>query len=329
MRDTGAMRAIQVSELGGPEKLTLVEVDRPEPGEGEVLVDVVAVGVNFIDTYQRSGLYPLELPLIPGLECSGTVAAVGSGVTGFAIGDRVAMAAGSGSYGEARLAPAEMCIAVPEAMSLEHAAAVLLQGMTAHYLSMDTYPLRPGDRCLIHAGAGGTGRLLIQLAKSAGAEVFTTVGTAAKADIAASAGADHVINYNEDSFADEVRRIAGNEKPLDVVYDGVGASVFDDSLGLLRRRGLMATFGNASGPVPPVSPLRLSQAGSIFLTRPTLFDYIATRGELVARATDVLNRVADGSLEIAIGAIYPLEEATQAHIDLEGRKTTGKLLLKP
>ena len=323
------MRAIQVEEVGGPEVLKLVQVDRPEPGEGQVLIDVVAVGVNFIDTYQRSGLYPMELPLIPGPECAGTIAAVGTGVTDFAVGDRIAVAAGSGSYGESRLAPANMCVAVPEAMSLEDAAAVLLQGMTAHYLSMDTYPLQAGDRCLIHAGAGGTGRLLIQLAKSVGAEVFTTVGTVDKAEIAASMGADHVINYNEHNFADEVRRIAGTDKPLDVVYDGVGASVFDDSLGLLARRAMMATFGNASGAVPPVSPLSLSQAGSLFLTRPTLFDYIATREELVDRATDVFNRVADGSLEVAIGATYPLEDAAQAHVDLEGRKTTGKLLLAP
>ncbi len=323
------MRAIQVSEVGGPDTLKLVDLDRPEPGAGEVVVDVAAVGVNFIDTYQRGGLYPMELPLIPGPECSGTVSAVGAEVTDFAVGDRVAVAAGSGSYAEARVAPAAQCVAVPEAMSLENAAAAYLQGMTAHYLAIDTYPLRDGDRCLIHAGAGGTGRLLIQLAKHAGAEVFTTVGTPAKAEIAASAGADHVINYTEHNFADEVRRISGEDKPLDVVYDGVGASVFDDSLGLLRKRGLMATFGNASGPVPPIAPLTLSQAGSLFLTRPTLFDYVATRDELVARATDVFERIAAGTLDVSIGQTYALEDAAQAHIDLEGRKTSGKLLIIP
>lgn len=323
------MRAIQVSEVGGPEALTLVDIDTPEPGDGEVRIDVAAVGVNFIDTYQRSGLYPMELPLIPGPECAGTVSAVGSNVTEFSVGDRVAVAAASGSYAEARLAPAAQCVAVPDGMSLEHGAAAFLQGMTAHYLAIDTYPLRAGDRCLIHAGAGGTGRLLIQLAKHAGAEVFTTVSTPAKAEIASSAGADHVINYTEHNFADEVRRIAGIDKPLDVVYDGVGASVFDDSLELLRKRGLMATFGNASGAVPPVAPLRLSQAGSLFLTRPTLFDYIATREELMARATDVFERIEAGTLEVSIGNTYSLEEAAQAHIDLEGRKTNGKLLIIP
>lgn len=323
------MRAIRVTNVGGPEAMELVEVDRPEPGQGEVVIDVAAAGVNFIDTYQRGGLYPMDLPLTPGPECAGTIAALGAGVIDFAVGDRVAVAASSGSYAEARLAPASQCIGLPEDLSFEQAAAALLQGMTAHYLAFDTFPLAEGDRCLIHAGAGGTGRLLIQLAKSVGAEVFTTVGTDAKGEIAASAGADHVINYAEKSFADEVRRIAGTEKPLDVVYDGVGAAVFDDSLTLLRKRGLMATFGNASGPVPPIEPLALSRAGSLFLTRPTLFDYVATREELVARATDVFDRIANGSLEVTIGATYPLEEAAQAHQDLEGRKTTGKLLIVP
>ncbi len=323
------MRAIQVNEVGGPEVLHMVEIDRPEPGVGEVVIDVAAVGVNFIDTYQRGGLYPMELPLIPGPECAGTVAAIGEGVTEFSTGDRVAVAAASGSYAQARTAPAAQCVSIPDGVTFELAAAALLQGMTAHYLATDTYPLRAGDTCLIHAGAGGTGRLLIQLAKTAGAEVFTTVGTDAKGELAASAGADHVINYSKTRFADEVRRIAGEDAPLDVVYDGVGAAVFDDSLGLLRKRGLMATFGNASGAVEPIAPLALSRAGSLFLTRPTLFDYISTREELVARASDVFGRIGDGSLEVTIGATYALEDAAQAHIDLEGRKTTGKLLLIP
>jgi len=323
------MRAIQITETGGPEVLTIADVPAPEPGPGEVQINVAAAGVNFIDTYQRGGLYPMELPFIAGLECAGTVSAIGEGVDGFSIGDRVAVAQGSGSYAEYRLAPADRTVAVPDDVTVEQATAAMVQGMTAHYLAVDTYPLAPGDRCLVHAGAGGTGRLLIQLAKRAGAEVFTTVGTAEKATIATGLGADHVINYNQANFADEIRRITGETKPLDVVYDGVGASVFDDSLGLLRTRGLMATFGNASGPVPPVSPLALSTGGSLFLTRPTLFDYIGTREELVARANAIFSLIGSGDLDILVGATYPLENAAQAHVDLEARNTTGKLILTP
>jgi len=323
------MRAVQIFEPGGPDVLKVGEVDRPDPASGEILIEVRAAGVNFIDTYQRSGLYPMEFPFVPGLECAGTVAAVGEGVTLHAVGDRVAVGQGGGSYAEYRVAPAERTVAIPDGVSFEQAAASMVQAMTAHYLATDTYALRAGDRCLIHAGAGGTGRLLIQIAKQVGAEVFTTVGTDEKGALAAEAGADHVINYATDDFASKIRSIAGSERPLDVVYDGVGASVFDDSLGLLRPRGLMATFGNASGPVPPVPPLTLMSGGSLFLTRPTLFDYIATREDLVARSSDVFARIAGGALEIRIAATYPLEDATQSHLDLEGRKTTGKLLLIP
>ena len=323
------MRAIQIKETGGPEVLQVAEIEPPVAGPGELLIEVAAAGVNFIDTYQRSGLYPITLPLVLGLECAGTVRAVGPDVTLHKVGDRVALADGSGSYAEMRTANANRCVAIPDDVTFEHAAAAMLQGMTAHYLGVDTYPLGEGDRCLIHAGAGGTGRLLIQIAKRAGAEVFTTVGTDAKADHAASAGADHVINYNTSNFAESIRSITGEDRPLDVVYDGVGASVFQESMGLLRPRGLMATFGNASGPVPGVSPLELMSGGSLYLTRPALGNYIATREDLVARASDVFARIGAGTLEITIGAKYSLEDAGQAHRDLESRSTTGKLLLVP
>lgn len=323
------MRAVQINESGGPDTLEMAEVAVPEPEAGEVIIEVKAAGVNFIDTYQRSGLYAMELPFSPGLEASGIVSAIGEGVTSLAIGERVAVGQGSGSYAEFRRAPAERTVSVPDGVSLEVAAASMVQALTAHYLTFDTYQLRKGDTCLVHAGAGGTGRLVIQLAKAAGARVFTTVGTAEKATLAASAGADHVINYREKNFADEIRSISGMERPLDVVYDGVGASVFDASLGLLRPRGLMATFGNASGPVPPVAPLDLMAGGSLYLTRPSLVDYISDRDALVNRSADVFARIANGSLEVRVGATYPLEDAAQAHRDLEGRATTGKLLLLP
>ena len=323
------MRAIQVHEAGGPEVLTLGEVDTPEPDSGQVRIDIAAAGVNFIDTYHRSGLYAMDYPFTPGVEAAGVVSALGEGVSDLAIGDRVAIVGTSGAYAESFVAPADRCVTVPSEVELDLAAAAMLQAMTAHYLVTDTYPLRAGDTCLIHAGAGGTGNLAIQLAKDAGATVFTTVGTAAKAEIAAAGGADHVIKYSEVDFAEEIRSISGSERPLDVVFDGVGASVFDQSMSLLRKRGLMATFGNASGAVPPVPPLDLMAAGSIFLTRPTLFDYIETRDELVARANDVFDRMAAGTLKIRVGETYSLEDAAKAHEDLEGRRTTGKLLIVP
>lgn len=323
------MRAIQIHEAGGPEVLSLAEVDSPSPGPGEVVIDVAATGVNFIDTYHRGGLYPMEYPFTPGVECAGVVSRVGSEVTDFAEGDRVAIVGTMGTYAESIALPADRCVMVPDDVELETAAAAMLQAMTAHYLISDTYPLRPGDTCLIHAGAGGTGNLAIQLAKQAGATVFTTVGTAEKAEIAASAGADHVINYSEKEFAEEIRSISGVDRPLDVVYDGVGASVFDENISLLRKRGLMATFGNASGAVPPVAPLDLMKAGSIFLTRPTLFDYIETREELVARADQIFAHIANGNLNIRIGKTFALEDAQAAHEFLESRKSIGKLLIIP
>ena len=305
------------------------EVEVPEPGAGQIRIDIAAAGVNFIDTYHRGGLYPMEYPFTPGVEAAGVVSAVGDGVNEWAVGDRVAIVGTAGAYAESFVVPADRCVPVPDSVELDVAAAAMLQAMTAHYLVTDTYPLRPGDTCLIHAGAGGTGNLAIQMAKHAGATVFTTVGTPEKAEIAGAAGADHVINYSETDFAVEVRSISGSDHPLDAVFDGVGASVFEQSMSLLRKRGLMATFGNASGAVPPVAPLDLMAAGSIFLTRPTLFDYIETREELLARANDVFDRIAAGTLNIRIGERYALEDANQAHQDLEGRKTVGKLLLIP
>lgn len=322
------MRGIQISEQGGPEVMEWRELPDPEPGPGEIVVDVAAAGLNYIDTYQRSGLYPMQLPFTPGLEGSGTVVSVGEGVTGPAPGERVAWTASIGSYAHRVKMPADNAVTVPEGVDLETAAAVPLQGMTAHYLAIDTFPLSAGDRCLVHAGAGGVGLLLIQIAKSRGAEVFTTVGTPEKAELAAAAGADHTILYRDVDFAAAITEIAG-ERPLDVVYDGVGKSVFAQSLTLLRPRGMMVTFGNASGPVDPVSPLDLSANGSIFLTRPTLFHYVADHDELQGRADDLFGWIADGKLDIRIGARFDLAAAPDAHRALEGRQTTGKVLLIP
>lgn len=323
------MHAIRIASTGGPEALEWVEVADPEPGEGEILVEVEAAGLNFIDTYHRSGLYPVELPFVPGVEGAGRVRAVGSGVDRFAPGDRVAWAMTPGSYAEMAVVPAETAVAVPDDVGTDLAAAVLLQGMTAHYLAFDTFPLSRGDRCLVHAGAGGVGLLLIQIAKMRGAEVFTTAGSMEKLELAKAAGADHLINYRETDFAQRVREIAGTDKPLDVVYDQVGKAVFTSSLDLIRPRGLMAQVGNASGPADPISPLELSRRGSLYLTRPTLGHYIATREELERRAGDLFSWIADGSLRVTVGDRIPLREAAEAHRRLEGRQTTGKVLLIP
>ena len=320
------MRAVLISETGGPEVLVPSEVPDPTPGAGEMLVDVDHAGVNFIDTYQRIGRYPLPTPFISGVEGSGVVAAVGEGATDFSVGDRVAWSGVQGSYAELLGLPADRAVAVPEAVSLDDAAAVMLQGMTAHYLVHDTFPLQSGDRTLIHAGAGGVGRLVIQMAKRVGAEVFATVGSEDKMEIARDAGADHIINYNTTDFREAIEAIAG-PRPLDVVYDGVGASTFDESLALIRRRGLMASFGSASGVVPPVDPLRLTREGSLFLTRPSLGDYVAGREELVRRAAAVLGAVATGELNVLIDRRFDLDEAADAHRALEGRETVGKLLI--
>jgi NADPH2:quinone reductase len=323
------VRAISVERTGGAEVLTWGELPDRTPGDGELLVRLGAAGVNFIDTYHRAGLYPRDLPFVLGVEGAGTVEAAGPGVEGVETGSTVAWADGSsGSYAELVLVPAARAVPVPAGVQPPVAAAALLQGMTAHFLSHDTYPLGRGDRCLVHAAAGGVGLLLVQMAKAAGAEVFATVGSAEKAELAAGAGADHVILYRDEDFAAAVQRIAG-ARPLDVVYDGVGGATFERGLDLLRPRGMMVTFGNASGPVDPVSPLTLMNFGSLFLTRPTLRHYVATTTELHERAGAVLGAVAAGELDVRIGASLPLAEARRAHELLEGRGTTGKVLLLP
>ncbi len=320
------MHAIVVRERGGPEVMTWAEVPEPVPADHEVLIDVAAAGVNFIDTYQRSGVYQRELPFTPGLEVAGTVVAVGPAVERVAAGDRVVTVRAEGGYADLTLAPADAVLTVPDAVELDVAAAVALQGFTAHYLVTDTFPLQPGQRCLIHAGAGGVGGLLIQMAKRRGAEVFTTVGSPEKADVARAAGADHVIEYRTVDFAEAVRDIIG-ERGLDVVYDGVGKRTFDAGLDLLRSRGMFVLFGGASGQVPPFDLQRLNSGGSLYITRPSLFHYMG-EGEAQQRADDVLTWIADGSLDVHIGAEYAMADAAAAHTALESRSTTGKLLLR-
>jgi NADPH2:quinone reductase len=323
------MKAIQIEQHGGPEVMHWTDVADPEAGEGEVVVELGAAGLNYIDTYQRTGLYQVQLPYVLGLEGAGTVVEVGPGVSGTSVGDRVAWATTPGSYAERVAVPADAMMSVPGSMGWETAAAVPLQGMTAHFLVCDMFPLEPGHRCLVHAGAGGVGLLLIQIAKLRGAEVFTTVGTPEKAELAAAAGADHTILYRDVDFADAVREITGEERPLDVVYDGVGKSVFAASLTLIRMRGTMVTFGNASGPVDPISPLELSANGSLFLTRPTLFHHTVGQAEIQRRADDLFAWIEEGRLDVRIGARFPLAEAAEAHRALEGRATTGKVVLLP
>lgn len=318
------MKAIYIEQTGGPEVLRYGDQPRPEPGAGQVLVKITAAGINFIDTYHRSGLYKIPLPGILGSEGAGVVEALGSGVDNFKVGDHVAWAHGRGSYAEYASVPANQLIPVPEAVQLQDAAAVLLQGMTAHYLTHSTFPLKHGHTALVHAAAGGTGRLIVQMAKLQGARVIGTAGSAEKAAIAREAGADEVILYREQDFAVETRRLSDG---VDVVYDSVGASTFLKSIDCLRPRGMMVTFGNASGPVPAIEPLLLSQKGSLFLTRPTLAQYIATREELEWRARDLFAWIAQGKLILRIEKVYPLADAAQAHRDLEGRKTSGKLIL--
>ena len=317
-----------MAALGGPEVLSWAEIATPSPAADEVTVSVEAAGVNFIDTYQRGGLYPMELPFVLGLEGAGTITSVGPDVTDFGVGDRVAWTSSIGSYALQTAVKADALVGVPDGMDAKTAAAAMLQGLTAHYLAVDTYPLQPDDKALIHAGAGGVGLLLTQIAKSRGAEVFTTVGSEEKAELSRKAGADHVILYRDVDFAEAVTAIAG-PRPLAVVYDGVGKTVFDQSLSLLRKRGYMVTFGNASGPVDPVSPLELFRNGSLYLTRPTLFDYIATVDEYRARAAELFDWIVSGQLDVRIGAEFPLQDAADAHRALEGRSTTGKVVLIP
>ncbi|HET9118051.1 MAG TPA: quinone oxidoreductase [Pseudonocardiaceae bacterium] len=323
------MRAIQITETGGPDVLRLVELPDPKPGPGHLLVDVAAAGINYIDTYQRSGAYPVPLPFIPGSEGAGTVSAIGPGVADFAVGDRVAWATSPGSYAEQTIVPADQVVPVPDGVSMDIAAGAPLQGMTAHYLTVSVHTVRPGETVLVHAAAGGMGLLLTQLATARGGRVIGTVSTAEKERLAREAGAAEVIRYTEiDDLAGEVRRLTEGDG-VAAVYDGVGASTFDASLASLHRRGMLALFGAASGPVPPVDPQRLNAAGSVFLTRPKLADYIATRDELTWRAGEVFDAILNGSLRITIGGRYPLAEASRAHQNLQARRTTGKLLLLP
>jgi NADPH2:quinone reductase len=323
------MKAIRVHSTGGPEVLTWEDVPDPRPGEGQALVRVEASGLNYIDVYFRTGLYKSpSMPFIPGQEAAGTVEAVGPGVTEIAVGDRVAFTAVPGTYAELALAPAARLVRIPDGISTRQAAAAMLQGITAHYLAVSTWPLNPGDVCLVHAAAGGAGQLLCQIAKLRGARVFGTVSTEEKARIAREAGADEVILYSQVDFSAEAKRLNGG-KGVDVIYDGVGKTTFDKGLDTLRPRGMMVLYGQASGPVPPFDPAILNQKGSLYLTRPSMGHYIATREELAWRAGEVLGWIAEGKLRLSIDRELPLERAADAHRALEGRETTGKVLLIP
>jgi NADPH2:quinone reductase len=322
------MQAIQVSQVGGPEVLTAVDLPVPTPKPNEALVQIKAAGVNFIDVYFREGRYPTPLPFVNGQEAAGVVTEVGSEVTTLQPGDRVAYTSALGSYAEYAAVPANRLVKIPDGLDFEQAAAAMLQGMTAHYLLYSSYPLKKGETALIHAAAGGVGLLLVQIAKRIGARVIATAGTQQKAQLARDAGADECIVYTEADFETVTRRLTDGAG-VHVVYDGVGKATFDKDLNVLRPRGYLVLFGGSSGAVPPFDLIKLSQKGSLFITRPTLAHYTATREELEWRAHDVLQWIARGELKLRIHKVYPLAEAAQAHRDLEGRKTTGKLLLKP
>ena len=322
------MKAIQIHETGGPEVLTLADLPIPTPGPGQVLIKIAATGVNFIEIYFREGRYKAPLPLVPGMEAAGVVEQLGEGVSGFAVGDHVASTGILGSYAEYALAPAAQLVKVPSGIDLKIAAASILQGMTAHYLSHSTFPLKAGDTALIHAAAGGTGQLLVQMAHAIGARVIATVSTEAKAELARAAGADEVIRYTEADFETETRRLTDG-RGVDVVYDSVGKTTFEKSLNCLRPRGMMVLFGGSSGAVPPFDLIQLSTRGSLFVTRPTLKDYVATRADLEWRAGDVFRWVAEGKLKVRAEHVYSLADAAQAQIDIASRNTTGKLLLIP
>lgn len=321
------MRAIEVSEHGGPEVLRLVEVPDPTVGPGQLLVETEAIGINFIDTYIRTGRYPTPVPYIPGAEGSGVVTAVAPDVTDFRPGDRVAWATAPGSYAEKVLVPAAVAIPVPDGVQPPVAASALLQGMTAHYLIESIYRPEPGEAVLVHAGAGGVGLILTQLLSARGVRVITTVSTDEKEKLSRDAGASEVLRY-DDEIATRVRELTGGVG-VAAAYDGVGKDTFEASLASLRIRGMLALFGGASGPVPPFDLQRLNAAGSLFVTRPTLAHYTRDRAELLWRSGDIMNAIADGTLHIRIGASYPLAQAEQAHRDLEGRKTTGSIVLLP
>jgi NADPH2:quinone reductase len=322
------MKLIQIAKTGGPEEMHLIDAPIPSPGPNQALIKVAASGVNFIDVYFRIGLYKADLPFTPGNEAAGTVEAVGPGVTDLKPGDRVAYAMHRGSYAEYTVVPAAVIVKLPDSVDFPTAAAAMLQGMTAHYLTHSTFPLKPGDTCLIHAAAGGAGRLAVQMAKMLGATVYGTAGTDEKAAIAKSAGADDVIVYTRQDFVEEVKRLTGG-KGVDVVYDSVGLSTFLKGLDIIRPRGMMVLFGQSSGAVAPFDPSILNQKGSLFLTRPSLAHHCLTREELLWRSGDVLGWIASGKLELRIDKTYPLADAPQAHRDLESRRTAGKLILIP
>ncbi len=322
------MKAIQVKETGGPEQMQLVDIHIPQPGPKEALLKVAASGVNFIDVYFRTGLYKADLPMTLGNEAAGVVEAVGAEVTEVRPGDRVVYAMARGSYAEHAVVPAWQLVKLPDRIDFSSAAAAILQGMTAHYLTHSTFPLKQGQTCLVHAAAGGTGRLIVQMAKMRGARVLGTTSTEAKAALAREAGIDEVIFYNKQDFEAEVKRLTGGQG-VDVVYDSVGAPTYMQGLNCLRPRGMMVLFGQSGGKVPPLDPAILNAKGSLFLTRPNLGHYCATRDELLWRAGDVLQWVASGKLKLAIDRTYPLSQAAQAHRDLESRATAGKILLIP
>ena len=322
------MKLIQISQTGGPEQMKMVDAPKPSPGPKQALIKIAASGVNFIDVYFRIGLYKADLPFTPGNEAAGTVEAVGPEVTEVKPGDRVAYAMHRGSYAEYTVVPAAQLVKLPENVDTNTAAAAMLQGMTDHYLTHSSFPLKKGDKCLVHAAAGGAGRLLVQMAKMLGATVYGTAGTDEKAAIAKSAGADEVIVYTRQNFVDEVKRFT-NGKGVDVIYDSVGASTFLKGLDIIRPRGMMVLFGQSSGAVPPFDPSILNVKGSLFLTRPSLAHHCLTREELLWRSGDVLGWIGAGKLELRIDKTYSLGDAPQAHRDLESRKTAGKLILVP
>jgi NADPH2:quinone reductase len=322
------MKAIQVKQVGGPKAMEVVELPVPQPKANEAVVKLAASGVNFIDVYFREGRYKAPLPFVLGQEGAGVVTAAGAGVKSFKVGDRVAWIGLLGSYAEYEAVPADRLVPIPQGVSDQQAAAAMLQGMTAHYLSHDTYPLKKGETALVHAAAGGVGLLLVQMAHNIGARVIATVSTEEKAKLAREAGADEVILYTQADFEAETKRLTGG-KGVDVVYDSVGKTTFEKGLNILRMRGMMVLFGGSSGAVPPFDLIALSQKGSLYVTRPTLLNYTATREELVARSSAVFGMIAAGKLKLRIEHMYPLDEAPRAHRDLEGRKTTGKLLLIP
>jgi len=322
------MKAVRVHETGGPEVLRIEEVPDPKPGPGELLIDVEAIGLNFIEIYQREGQYQMPRPFTPGAEAAGTVRQVGDGVRDFKPGDRVVSQSVKGSYAERAIVPAEKAVRIPSGVETKTAAAVWLQGLTAHYLSHSTHALRSSESCLVHAAAGGVGLLLCQMAKRCGAFVIGTASTEEKRALARHAGADEVIDYTTQDFATETRRLTGGAG-VNVVYDSVGKTTFDKSLDCLKRRGMLVLFGQSSGPVPPFDPQILNRKGSLFLTRPTLGDYVATRDELVARGNELLGWVERGELSVRIGGEFRLDGVGDAQRALTGRKTTGKVLILP